>query len=47
MGCRSHEHTEALKGIIDSKTLWDEYGIDDEITVGYSPLVSSLYLTKF
>ena len=32
-GRRSHHHTDRLKEIIDSKMLWDEYGIDDDITV--------------
>lgn len=32
-GRRSHDHTGGLKEIIDSKMLWDEYGIDDDITV--------------
>ena len=32
-GPRSHEHSHQLAGIIDSKTLWDEYGIDDDISV--------------
>lgn len=37
-GRRSHNHTKRLKEIIDSKMLWDEYGIDDEITVRHPPL---------
>ena len=37
-GRRSHNHTRRLKEIIDSKMLWDEYGIDDEITVHHPPL---------
>lgn len=32
-GRRSHDLTCKLKEVIDSKMLWDEYGIDDEITV--------------
>ena len=32
-GRRSHNLTRGLKQIIDSKTLWDDYGIDDDITV--------------
>jgi hypothetical protein len=32
-GRRSHDLTDRLKEIIDSKMLWDEYGIDDDITV--------------
>jgi hypothetical protein len=35
-GRRSHDLTSRLKEIIDSKMLWDEYGIDDEITVRHS-----------
>ena len=38
-GRRSHEHTKRLKEIIDSKMLWDEYGIDDDITVRHTQLV--------
>ena len=32
-GRRSHELTRGLKEIMDSDILWDEFGIDDEITV--------------
>lgn len=32
-GPRSHVHSCQLAEIIDSKSLWDEYGIDDDITV--------------
>jgi hypothetical protein len=32
-GRRSHDHTAKLKEIIDSKLLWNEYGIDGDITV--------------
>lgn len=35
-GRRSHDFTRRLKEIINSKMLWDEYGIDDNITVRYS-----------
>jgi hypothetical protein len=35
-GLRSHDLTARLKNIIDSKMLWDEYGIDDDITVCHS-----------
>jgi hypothetical protein len=38
-GRRSHELTRRLKEIINSKLLWDEYGIDDEITVRLSQLI--------
>ena len=30
--CKQH-HTDALAECLDSKTLWDEYGIDDDIIV--------------
>jgi hypothetical protein len=36
-GRRSHDLTAKLKDIINSKLLWDEYGIDDNITVRLSP----------
>jgi hypothetical protein len=39
-GLRSHDLTCRLKEIINSKMLWDEYGIDDDITVRPS---NSLY----
>lgn len=32
-GRRTHDLTGRLKNIINSKMLWDEYGIDDDITV--------------
>jgi len=32
-GKRSQQHTLQLSEVLDSKTLWDEYGIDDDITV--------------
>jgi len=35
-GRRSHELTCRLMEIINSKLLWDEYGIDDDITVRLS-----------
>ena len=35
-GRRSHELTRRLMEIINSKLLWDEYGIDDDITVRLS-----------
>jgi hypothetical protein len=35
-GRRSHDHTAKLKEIINSKLLWNEYGIDGDITVRYS-----------
>jgi hypothetical protein len=37
-GRRSHELTGRLKEIINSKLLWDEYGIDDDISVRHPPL---------
>ena len=37
-GRRSHNLTRGLKQIIDSKMLWDDYGIDDDITVRRPPL---------
>jgi hypothetical protein len=37
-GQRSHDLTARLKNIIDSKMLWDKYGIDDDITVCHSQL---------
>ena len=30
---RKRRHTDALAECLDSKTLWDEYGIDDDIIV--------------
>ena len=38
-GRRSHELTRRLKGVINSKLLWDEYGINDDITVRLSLLI--------
>jgi hypothetical protein len=38
-GRRSHELTRRLKEIINSKLLWDEYGIDDDITVCFSSII--------
>jgi len=32
-GWRSHEETRQLREVIDSNQLWDEFGIDDDITV--------------
>jgi hypothetical protein len=37
---RSHELTRGLKEVVDSDTLWDEFGIDDDITVRH------LHLTR-
>ena len=37
-GRRSHDLTAKLKEIINSKMLWEEYGIDDDITVRHSSL---------
>jgi len=37
-GRRSHDLTAQLKEIISSKLLWDEYGIDDDITVRHLSL---------
>jgi hypothetical protein len=37
-GRRSHDLTAKLKEIITSKLLWDEYGIDNDITVHHSML---------
>ena len=34
----SHDLTAQLKEIINSKLLWDEYGIDDDITVHHLSL---------
>ena len=45
-GRRSHELTRGLKEVINSKLLWDEYGIDDDITVCISPLTSQLISQK-
>ena len=32
-GKRSQAHTQGLAEVLNSKVLWDEYGIDDDITV--------------
>ena len=32
-GCRTRAFTDVLLDTLDSKTLWDEYGIDDDILV--------------
>jgi hypothetical protein len=31
---RTQKHTETVRGLLNRKTLWLEYGIDDDITVG-------------
>jgi hypothetical protein len=32
---RTPNHTENLRELLDSKTLWVEYGIDDNVIVGF------------
>ncbi len=44
--CWYQEHTQRLQQIIDSKLLWDEYGIDDDITVHLSRCLSSLFFNQ-
>ncbi len=38
-GYWSHNHTHQLKQIINSKLLWDKYGIDNDIMVCQSPFL--------
>ena len=44
--CRCQEHTQRLQQIIDSKLLWDEYGINDDITVRLSRCISPLFFNQ-
>lgn len=34
---RSAEHTAVCKAAFDSKTLWETYGVVDEVTVSFFP----------